>query len=53
MSDGLPPVTEWPDYDDNPRGANPLTQDINAPYNKVRAVAETYPCFHDLQLSIG
>ncbi|KAK0391450.1 hypothetical protein NLU13_0951 [Sarocladium strictum] len=34
MSDGLPPVTEWPDYNDNPRGANPLTQDINAPYNK-------------------
>lgn len=35
MSDALPPVKEWPDYDVNPQGADPLLQDINAPYNKV------------------
>lgn len=34
-SEGLPPVTEWPDYDTNRLGANPMEQDINAPYNKV------------------
>lgn len=36
MSDeGLPPVEEWPDWSENPLGANPMEQDINAPYNKV------------------
>merc|ERR1712000_220628 len=34
MSEGLPPVTEWPDYSSQPLGANPMEQDINAPYNK-------------------
>lgn len=36
MSEGrLPPVEEWPDWNDQPLGANPMEQDINAPYNKV------------------
>lgn len=33
--EGLPPVKEWPDYSTQPLGANPMEQDINAPYNKV------------------
>ncbi|KAL8335298.1 hypothetical protein RB598_009477 [Gaeumannomyces tritici] len=28
------PVTEWPDYGTNPRGGDPITQDLNAPYDK-------------------
>lgn len=34
--EGLPPVEEWPDWNDQPLGANPMEQDINAPYDKVR-----------------
>ncbi|KFA67328.1 hypothetical protein S40285_03623 [Stachybotrys chlorohalonatus IBT 40285] len=30
----ITPVTEWPDYSDNPRGGDPITQDLNAPYDK-------------------
>ena len=29
------PITEWPDYSENPQGGDPITQDLNAPYNKV------------------
>ncbi|KAJ4390194.1 hypothetical protein N0V85_007463 [Neurospora sp. IMI 360204] len=28
------PVTEWPDWHANPNGGDPLTQDLNAPYDK-------------------
>ncbi|KAM0283082.1 hypothetical protein ACHAQH_002685 [Verticillium albo-atrum] len=28
------PITEWPDYSDDPTGGNPLTHDLNAPYDK-------------------
>ncbi|KIV93704.1 hypothetical protein PV10_04900 [Exophiala mesophila] len=28
------PITEWPDYSENPQGGDPITQDLNAPYNK-------------------
>lgn len=35
MSEGLPPITEWPDYATQPRGANPMEQDVNSPYDKV------------------
>ncbi|KAL8365385.1 hypothetical protein RB595_004269 [Gaeumannomyces hyphopodioides] len=28
------PVTEWPDYRTNPQGGDPITQDLNALYNK-------------------
>ncbi|GAB7362405.1 hypothetical protein MBLNU230_g2729t1 [Neophaeotheca triangularis] len=36
MSDAgeIAPVTEWPNYNDDPRGGDPLTQDLNAPYDK-------------------
>ncbi|SPO03150.1 probable ammonium permease MEPA [Cephalotrichum gorgonifer] len=34
MADRLPPVTEWPDYNTQPLGADPLKQDVNAMYNK-------------------
>ncbi|KAI0007069.1 ammonium transporter [Xylariaceae sp. FL0662B] len=30
----ITPVTEWPDYATNPRGGDPITQDLNAPYDK-------------------
>ncbi|KAI1077080.1 ammonium transporter [Whalleya microplaca] len=30
----ITPVTEWPDYANNPQGGDPITQDLNAPYNK-------------------
>lgn len=30
------PITEWPDYSVDPNGGNPLTQNLNAPYDKVR-----------------
>ncbi|CAH0015947.1 unnamed protein product [Clonostachys rhizophaga] len=33
-SAGLPPVEAWPEYSENPLGANPLEQNINSPYNK-------------------
>lgn len=32
----ITPVTEWPDYAVDPQGGNPITQDLNAPYDKVR-----------------
>ncbi len=32
----ITPVTEWPDYSVDPQGGNPITQDLNAPYDKVR-----------------
>lgn len=35
-AESLPPIEEWPDYNDQPWGADPLKQDINSPYNKVR-----------------
>jgi ammonium transporter, Amt family len=28
------PVTEWPDWHDVPDGGDPITQDLNAPYDK-------------------
>lgn len=28
------PVTEWPEWSVNPNGGDPLTQDLNAPYDK-------------------
>lgn len=28
------PVTEWPDYGTNPQGGDPITQDLNALYDK-------------------
>ncbi|KAJ9644506.1 hypothetical protein H2201_000281 [Coniosporium apollinis] len=35
MAEATPvPVTEWPDYNTNPNGGDPLTQDLNAPYDK-------------------
>lgn len=30
------PVTEFPDYATDPTGGNPITHDLNAPYDKVR-----------------
>lgn len=30
------PVTEWPDYATTPTGGDVMTQDLNAPYDKVR-----------------
>ncbi|KAK3385285.1 ammonium transporter AmtB-like domain-containing protein [Podospora didyma] len=30
----ITPVTEWPDWHDNPDGGDPLTQDLIAPYDK-------------------
>ncbi|KAH9887864.1 ammonium transporter AmtB-like domain-containing protein [Xylariomycetidae sp. FL2044] len=30
----ITPVTEWPDYSVNPQGGDPVTQDLNAPYDK-------------------
>lgn len=29
------PVTEFPDYAVDPTGGDPLTHDLNAPYDKV------------------
>lgn len=37
------PITEWPDWNTNPDGGDPLTQDLNAPYDKV--------CDYDLDFS--
>ncbi|KAI0100573.1 ammonium transporter AmtB-like domain-containing protein [Nemania sp. FL0031] len=34
MSSAITPVTEWPDYSVNPQGGDPITQDLNAPYDK-------------------
>ncbi|KAI5925417.1 ammonium transporter AmtB-like domain-containing protein [Camillea tinctor] len=34
MSSDITPVTEWPDYSVDPQGGNPITQDLNAPYDK-------------------
>ncbi|KAI1491988.1 ammonium transporter AmtB-like domain-containing protein [Biscogniauxia mediterranea] len=34
MSSEITPVTEWPDYSVDPQGGNPITQDLNAPYDK-------------------
>ena len=31
----ITPVTEWPDWNVYPDGGDPLTQDLNAPYDKV------------------
>lgn len=31
----ITPVTEWPDYSVDPQGGDPITQDLNAPYDKV------------------
>ena len=31
----IPPITEWPDYDVDPQGGDPTTQDLNALYDKV------------------
>lgn len=28
------PVLEWPDYNTTPTGGDPLTTDLNAPYDK-------------------
>lgn len=28
------PITEWPDYNTNPAGGDPMTTDLNAPYDK-------------------
>jgi ammonium transporter, Amt family len=36
MADAPVPITEWPDYSVNPQGGDPITQDLNAPYDKVR-----------------
>ncbi|KAK0609945.1 ammonium transporter AmtB-like domain-containing protein [Bombardia bombarda] len=30
----ITPVTEWPEWSVNPDGGDPLTQDLNAPYDK-------------------
>ena len=32
------PVTEWPDYSEDPTGGNPITHDLNAPYDKVSVI---------------
>ena len=37
MSESLPPIKEWPDYATQPLGANPMEQDVNSMYNKVRS----------------
>ena len=36
MADEIIPITEWPDYNVTPQGGDPLTHDLNAPYDKVR-----------------
>lgn len=35
MASTITPVTEWPDYNDDPTGGNPITHDLNATYDKV------------------
>jgi hypothetical protein len=30
------PITEWPEWSADPDGGNPVTQDLNALYDKVR-----------------
>ncbi|KAF4339931.1 ammonium permease MEPA [Fusarium beomiforme] len=30
----ITPVTDWPDYNADPTGGNPVTNDLNAPYDK-------------------
>ena len=27
-------ISEWPDYNANPRGGDPITQDLTSPYDK-------------------
>jgi len=34
----ITPVTEWPDYTVDPTGGNPVTHDLNAPYDKVSII---------------
>ncbi|KAH7216059.1 ammonium transporter AmtB-like domain-containing protein [Fusarium oxysporum] len=34
MASTITPVTEWPDYNDDPTGGNPITHDLNATYDK-------------------
>jgi Amt family ammonium transporter len=34
----ITPVTEWPDYGVDPTGGDPITHDLNAPYDKVPTV---------------
>ena len=34
MADAPVPITEWPDYNVNPQGGDPLTQDLNSLYDK-------------------
>lgn len=36
------PVTEWPDYATTPTGGDVMTQDLNAPYDKVRAYVKLH-----------
>lgn len=35
MASTITPVTEWPDYNGDPTGGNPITHDLNATYDKV------------------
>lgn len=35
MASTITPVTEWPDYNVDPTGGDPITQDLNALYDKV------------------
>lgn len=35
MASKITPVTEWPDYNVDPTGGDPITQDLNALYDKV------------------
>lgn len=35
MAEAPVPVSEWPAYSVNPQGGDPITQDLNAPYDKV------------------
>ena len=31
----ITPVTEWPEWSDNPNGGDPFTQNLGAPYDKA------------------
>jgi hypothetical protein len=35
MSEGLPAIEEWGDYNDNRMGADPMKADINSLYDKA------------------
>lgn len=43
MSEEIIPITEWPDYSVTPQGGDPITQNLNAPYDKVYSQRTSSP----------